>query len=360
MVEDSSDKTEQPTARHLDKAWNKGRFARSAEIQTVCVVMAGTAALLFTGTLMWSQMHQLFASNLGHLHDLPVTFVSMQGYAISSAIFLAKCAGPVMITCVLAALIAGSIQSRFRTNSEALEVQWERLDPIAGFKRLFSARALVTTALAISKLALIIGLTYNEVRTVLADPIFYTTVDMARIAGFLAESCLRIVVRVGFALAVIAAIDYGYQFWKAHQDLMMTKGEVKEEVKSSEGNPQIKSARARRRATHPRHRMLAEVPLADMIVTNPTHFAIALRYDPKKHQAPIIVAKGSRLNALQIRALAKQHQIPIIENKPLARLMFKYGRVGGEVPAQLYGAVAVVLAGAYRINAYRYSRESLF
>ncbi len=357
MAEDTGDKTEQPTGRHLDEAWNKGQFARSAEIQTVCVVMAGTAALLFAGAQTWGQMHQLLASNLGHLHDLPVTLVSMQGYAISSAIFLAQCAGPVMITCLLAALVAGSVQSRFRTTTEVLEIQWERLDPSGGFKRLFSTRALMTTALAIGKLALIIALTYNEVRIVLADPIFHTTVDLARIAGFLAESCLRIIFRVGFALAVIAGIDYGYQLWKTHQDLMMTKNEVKDEAKSSDGNPQIKARQRRRKSGHTKRRMLAEVATADVVVTNPTHLAIALRYDRKLHQAPMIVAKGSRLNALQIREIAKQHQIPIIENKPLARLMFKYGRVGGEVPAQLYGAVAEVLAWAYRVNAYRYYRE---
>ena len=357
MAEDTGDKTEQPTARHLEKAWNKGQFARSAEIQTVCVVMAGTVALLILGTQTWSQMHQLFASNLGHLHDLPVTFNSMQGYAISSAIFLGKCAGPVMLTCLLAALIAGSAQSRFRTTTEVLEIQWERLDPIGGFKRLFSTRALVTTALAIGKLVLIITWTYHEVRTVLADPIFYTTVDMARIAGFLADSCLRIVFRVGFALAVIAAIDYGYQLWQTHQDLMMTKNEVKDEAKSSDGNPQVKARQRRRQSGNTKRKMLAEVPTADVIVTNPTHLAIALRYDRKMHKAPVIIAKGSRLNALQIREIAKQHRIPIIENKPLARLMFKYGRVGGEVPAQLYGAVAEVLARPYRVNAYRYYRE---
>ena len=357
MSESAGDKTEQATARRLEEAWGKGQFARSAEIQTVFVMLAGTSALLLAGADIWNQMRHLLASNLAHLHDLPVTLVAMQGYAINATLFLGRCAGPVMASCLFGALLAGLLQSRLRTATEALEIQWERLNPIAGLQRLFSARALIATGLAAAKLALIIALTHNEIRSVLADPIFYTTVDLARIAGFLASSCLRIVLRVGFALTVIAAVDYGYQLWRTHRDMMMTKEEVKDEAKSSDGNPQMKAARKRRRSGTTKRKALAEVPTADVIVTNPTHLAIALRYDRKKMKAPTIVAKGSRLNALRIREIAKQHQIPIIENKPLARLMFKYGRVGGEVPAQLYGAVAEVLAWAYRVNAYRYYRE---
>jgi flagellar biosynthesis protein FlhB len=138
---------------------------------------------------------------------------------------------------------------------------------------------------------------------------------------------------------------------------MMTKQEVKDESKNAEGNPQVKARQRRKRQGRSKRKMLMEVPKADVVVVNPTHIAIALRYDRKTMKAPKVVAKGSRLNALQIREIAKQHQIPIIENKPLARMMFKYCRVDGEVPAQLYAAVAEVLAWVYRVNAYRYYRE---
>ena len=183
-----------------------------------------------------------------------------------------------------------------------------------------------------------------------------TSVSTARLAGFLADSGLRIIFRVGLGLLAIAALDYSYQWWRTHRDLMMTKEELKEEMKSAEGNPQVKAARRRRRAVS-KAKALAEVPQADVVVTNPTHFAIALRYDRKTMRAPKIVAKGIRLNALRIREIAQQHQVPIIENKPLARMLFKHGKVGGEIPAQLYAAVAEVLAWVYRINRYRYYAE---
>jgi flagellar biosynthetic protein FlhB len=138
---------------------------------------------------------------------------------------------------------------------------------------------------------------------------------------------------------------------------MMTKEEVKDEAKNTESNPQMKSRQRRRRQKMTQRRMMLDIPRADVVVTNPTHLAIALRYDRKTMRAPRILAKGSRLNALKIREIAKQHQIPVIENKPLARLMFKYGRVGGEIPAELYAAVAEILAWVYRVNRYRYYTE---
>src|SRR6185437_789779 len=187
------------------------------------------------------------------------------------------------------------------------------------------------TALSLVKLIFIIALTYSEVLKVLHDPIFTTSVNVSRMAAFLADVCLRIFFRVSLALIVIAAADYGYQWWRTHRDLMMTKEEVKEEAKNTEGNPRMKAARRRRRAVS-KAKALAEVPTADVIVTNPTHIAVALRYDRKTMRAPKIVAKGIRLNAQKIREIAQQYQIPIIENKPLARSLFKHGRVGGEIP----------------------------
>jgi flagellar biosynthetic protein FlhB len=139
--------------------------------------------------------------------------------------------------------------------------------------------------------------------------------------------------------------------------MMMSKEEVKEESKSSEGNPEVKAQQKRKRMQLAKRKMFLDVPKADVILVNPTHIAIALRYDRKTMKAPVIVAKGSRLNALRIREIAGQHQIPILENKPLARMLFKYGRVGGEIPAQFFAAVAEVLAWVYRVNRYRYYVE---
>ena len=357
MSEFAGEKTEQATPRKLEEAWKKGQFARSPEVQTIFVMGGGFLALVFTGQDTWRQMGLALGSMLGHLHDVPLTLNAMQGYAINSFMVLGSCVWPVLAGTVLAGLLAGGIQTRFRVGSEALSANWERLDPMSGFQRVFSGRSAVPTGLAMIKLAVIMALTYSVVKSILEDPIFSTVVDVARIAEFMAASSAKIIIRVAFALGILAAADYGYQFWKTNQDLMMTKEEVKEESKNSEGDPHVKAQQRRKRQTMSKRKMLMEVPKADVIVTNPTHFAVALRYDRKTMKAPQIVAKGTRLNALRIREIAKQHQVPIIENKPLARMMFKYGKVGGEIPAQLYAAVAEVLAWVYRVNAYRYYRE---
>lgn len=357
MNDHTGEKTEQPTPRKLEEAQKRGQIARSAEVQTAFVLLAVICALSFTGREMWRTMAGATAAVLGHLHDTPLSINAMQGYGLQGSLVFLQCVAPVVLAAMLGGLLAGGIQNRFQTSSEALGVHWERLNMAEGFKRVFSGRSAVPAAVAIVKLLLIFTLTYSAVKEVLGDPVFTTSVSLSRFAEFLAGACLKISLRVLLAVGVIAAADYGYQFWQTHRDLMMTREELKDEMKSSEGNPHVKSRR-RRLLGISKRRMLADVPTADVVVTNPTHIAVALRYDRRTMRAPRLVAKGIRKNAEQIRELARQHGVPVIENKPLARLMFKYGKVGREIPAQLYAAVAEVLAYVYRLNPYRYYAEA--
>jgi flagellar biosynthetic protein FlhB len=356
MSEQTGEKTEQPTQRRLEEAIKKGQTPRSAEVQTVFVLLGGVAALTFCGRETWQTLVNTEVQTFGHLYNTPVTADSLQAYGVSGALLVLKCAGPFVFITMLAGLVAGAIQNRFQTASEILAPDWNRVNPVTGFQRLFSNQTLVPTAIAAVKFAIVLALTYTEIRAVLLDPIFTTSVSVGRLAEFLGQTGLSILLRVSLALVVIAAADYGYQFWKTGRDLMMTKEELKEEAKSTEGNPQIKNARRRRKSAS-KAKQLAEVAKADVVVTNPTHIAIALRYDRKTMKAPKVVAKGIRLNAQKIREIAVQHQVPIMENKPLARTLFKHAKVGGEVPAQLYAAVAEVLAWVYRINRFRYYSE---
>jgi flagellar biosynthetic protein FlhB len=356
-MSEAGEKTEKPTAKRLEDAIKKGQIPRSAEVQTVFVLGGGVLALAFSGRETWHLMGETLSTTLGHLHESEVSLKSMQGYAAKAVLTIGHCVWPVVAGTMTGGLLAGAIQSRFRTASEALTVNWEKLNPVQGLQRLFSMRSSVATGLGLVKLSVVLSLCYGVIKRILDDPIFHTRVDVAGIAAFMAESSFRLVLQVGLALTVIAAADYTYKIWQSTKDLMMSKEEVKEETKNAEGNQQVKNQRRRRRLSMSKRKMLAQVPKADVVVTNPTRIAIALQYDRKTMKAPRIVAKGIRLNALQIREIAQQHQIPIVENKPLAQLMFKYGRVGGEIPAQLYAAVAEILAWVYRVNAYRYYRE---
>lgn len=356
--EDIGEKTEQPTQRRLEDAVKRGQIPRSAEVQTVFVMLAALLALMFTGAETWRVLSLTFTGTLGHLHDLPLSFNVMQRYLINSSFVMVQCAGPVVVAALLGGLLAGGMQSRFQTASEVFTMNWERLNPVAGLQRLISARGAITAGIALVKLAVILALTYSQVMAVLGDPIFTTSVSLGRMATFLAQTALGITGRVVLAMMAIAAVDYAYQFWRNTRDLMMTRDEVKEENKNSEGNPLVRS-RMRRRAQRISHgQMVQNIRKADVIVTNPVRLAVALQYDRKTMGAPRVVAKGSRLNAKRIRELARQFQVPIVENKPLARMLFKYGKVGAEIPVQLYTAVAEILAWVYRTNRYRYYAEA--
>ncbi len=357
MSESGSDKTEQATPKRLEEALKRGQFPRSVEVQTVFVLGGGLTALSFTGAEIWGRMVLTMSGVLGHLHQWPVTLDGMQAYFIGGMTTFGQCVWPVAVAGLAGGLLAGGMQSRFRTASEALEGQWERVNPIAGLQRMFSVRSLMPAVVNAIKLAVVIGLSYGEVMRVLDDPIFFTAVSPARIAEFMTGAAGRILWRVGGVLVLIALADYAWQVFRMQKDMMMTKEEVKEEGKASEGNPEVKAQQKRKRMQLAKRKMFQDVPKADVILVNPTHIAIALRYDRKTMKAPVIVAKGSRLNALRIREIAGQHQIPILENKPLARMLFKYGRVGGEIPAQFFAAVAEVLAWVYRVNRYRYYME---
>lgn len=356
MAEQTGEKTEQPTPRRLEEAIKRGQIARSNEVQTVFVLMGALAAMAFAGREIWQQFVSVIVLTFGHLHDTTITMDSLQGYGVSAVFVLLKCLGPIVLATALAGLVAGGIQNRFNTATEALTPDWNRINPVEGFQRLFSVRMLVPTLVGIVKFIFILAVTWSEIRNIMNDPVFTSAVSAYRLAQFLGQTALQIFLRVGLGLFVIAAADYAYQFWRTNQDLMMTKQELKDELKNSEVNQHVKSARRKRRMAS-KAKALAEVPRADVIVTNPTHIAVALRYDRKTMRAPKVVAKGIRLNAEKIREIARQHQVPILENKPLARMLFKHGRVGGEIPAELYAAVAEILAWVYRVNRYRYYAE---
>ena len=354
--EQTGEKSEQPTQRKLEEAIKKGQIPRSAEVQTAFVLLGGIAALSFSGRETWQMFMNVEVQTFSHLHDTPLSTDSLQSYGVTAVLTIIKCAGPFVICTLFAGLLAGTIQNRFQIASEALNLNWERLNPVEGFKRLFSNKTVMPTAVAAVKFAVVLILTYSEIRGILFDPIFTTSVSVGRLAEFLAQTGMTILLRVTMALVLIAAADYGYQFWKNSRDMMMTREELKEEAKSSDGNPAMKNARRRRKKAS-KAKQLAEVAQADVVITNPTHIAVALRYDRKTMRAPKVIAKGIRLNAQQIREIAVKHQVPIMENRPLARMLFKHAKVGAEVPANLYSAVAEVLAWVYRINRYRYFAE---
>jgi flagellar biosynthetic protein FlhB len=358
MSEDAGEKTEQPTAKKLEEALKHGQIPRSAEIQTVSVVFAGLWAIQRFGSEMWRTFTQVFERVLGHLHDIRIDFDALPDLAAKSSMTIIGCAAPVVLASGAAGLIAGATQNRFNLSSDMISPNWARLNPMSGLGRIFSPKAAFPAGISLMKLGFIGYFSWSQVKSVLDDPIFHTAVDTHRIATFLSDTSSALAGRMLTCLLVIAACDYAYQVRKIGKDLMMTKEQVKDEAKQQDSNPHVKGEMRKRRMKMKSFRaQLADVPKADVVLTNPTHIAVALFYDRETMGAPKILAKARGFNAARIREAAKEHQIPIVENKPLARMLFKYGRVDGEVPVQLYSAIAEILAYVYRINRYRYHTQ---
>lgn len=358
-MSDSDNKTEKPTGKKMGEAASKGQFARTAEIQTVFALTAGFLAVTQTSESTFRVLTTSFVETLGHLGSYTITADSIHQHFAMFLNWLAICVLPVMLVCVVAGILSGGLQSRFQVSLERLEMNLERLNPIPNLMSLFqpSPASLMKVVVGLLKLLVILGFTYLVIKQLLGHPIFYTATNFGDIVAFMVESVKSVTVRVIFGLTFIAAADYGFQLWKHNKDLMMTKEEVKDESKNAEGNPAVKSEMRKRRLALLRGNWAKEIPTADVVITNPTHLAVVLRYNRKTMRAPKLVAKGARLNALRIRELAQQFQIPIVENKPIARMLFKHCKVGQEVPPQVYAAVAEVLAYVYRVNRYRYYVE---
>ena len=352
------EKTEKPTSKRAGEAMGKGQFARSPEIQTVCVLGAGLMTLSSQAHTISQTLSGSMIQILGELGRLTVSTTSVEMYFAVFIGWLGACVFPLLVAVPIAGIIAGGLQSRFHLTTSVIGFNLDRLNPVANAQKFFAPLpSIVRLGISLMKFLVIFAFTYSVIRGLLNHPIFYSATDFSQVVQFMVTTVESICTRVLVGMIFVAGADYAYKFWKNQQDLMMSKEEVKEESRSTEGNPLVKGEIRKRRMAILRQKWTQEVPKADVVITNPTHLAIVLRYDRKTMKAPRIVAKGARLNALRLRELAGEYKIPIVENKPLAQFLFKHCKVGQEIPAAMYTAVAEVLAYVYRVNRFRYYVE---
>jgi flagellar biosynthetic protein FlhB len=353
---DQASKTEDPTSKRRNKAFQEGQFARAPEINTAFNLAVAFCVLLFAVPGTASRIAETSIFIFGHLGEVELSASSMP-YQFRNAIeYYGYLIFPFVGAAMLAGIAAGGLQTGFRLTPKVLEVKWSKLDPIKGFAKVMSKDVLIRLGIDLLKLAAIGLVLYWAVQRILDDPIFYSSVDVGHVGKFIWDTVLFVIVRIAVIAAIIAVISYTYQMRKTRKDLMMTKQEVKDERKQAEIDPQIKSARRALAMRIMQRQMLDAVPTADVVVTNPTHFAVALKYERGKDRAPVVLAKGRDIFARRIKTLASQHGVPFVENKPVARALFKYGQVGREIPAQLYQVVAEILSFVYRTHRYYFHR----
>jgi flagellar biosynthetic protein FlhB len=353
MAEDSDlEKTEPASSRRIEQAREKGQVARSRELSTFTVLIAAGAGLMMMGPQLMDSLAGVMRGGL--MLDRAAVFDPLMMLArlhqLSLSVLITFI--PFMLLMVVAAIFAPMVLSGWLFSFQALQPDFSRIDPLKGIGRLFSRNSLVELAKALGKSALIGGVAYwvimhhKEAMFSLAGE--SVNQSIAHLGSLLGVTFLSIV----SSMILIVAIDVPFQLWDHSSKLKMTKEEVRQENKESEGSPEVKAQIRKMQREMARRRMMAEVPKADVIVTNPTHYAVALRYQDKLMGAPVIVAKGSALIALRIRALGEEHHIPILEAPPLARALFRHGELGEEIPAALYTAVAEVLAYVYQLRSY--------
>ena len=347
---DQDQKTEQPTGKRLQEAQERGQFARTPEINVVFTLAAALGVVAMTAPSAAQTVGEFAAGIFANIHRVQIENGQVPRPFGTAFLVVGKVMLPVLAATVCATILSGGLQSGFRISPKALKIGFEKLNPVAGFGRIFSQRTVVHAGVDFLKMLVVGGALYLAARMLLLDPLFNAPVEAAYLGGFIQHSVVTLFARLLLALGCIAALSYAYERYKNHEGLKMTREEVKEEHKQAEGNTQVKGQMRRMARRLLQKQMLAAVPMADVIVTNPTHFAVALKYERGVDAAPMVLAKGENRFARRIKALAAEHGVPTVENKPVARLLFAVGKVGESIPPELYQAVASILAFVYQTH----------
>ena len=354
---DTGEKSEEPTGKKLSEAVSKGNIAKSADINTAALLAIALLLLSLLGGVIWESLQGYLIHIYRDLGSLTVTTGSLQTYLAEFLDLLAENVLPFMLGVMFFGVLAAGSQVKFQFSPQAIEWNLNKFNPINGVKRIFSWKSWGEFLINMLKLIVVIGLLLNVVWGVIGHPVFHHPSYLGQVLAFISDSAILLLKQVLLAMIVIGALDYGYQWWRTRDGLKMSLKDVKDEQKSQEGDPHSRGEQRKRRMGIMQDMNWNEVPEADVVITNPTHLAVALKYDRAKMKAPKVLAKGARYNALLIRELAEKNGVPLVENKPLAQMLYKFGRPGKEIPFQFFSAVAEILAYVYRTNRFRYFKQ---
>ncbi|MDH4320824.1 MAG: flagellar biosynthesis protein FlhB [Desulfobulbaceae bacterium] len=348
--ESGQDKTEDPTGRRIEEARRKGDVAKSMEVPSAAVLLAGLLAIYGFGDYILARFYNLLRYYLGNLHTIRIIQDNMTAISRDAMLYSISIVGPVAAAIFLAALVANYAQVGILFATEKLAPNFDKLNPITGISNLFSKQTLANLFKSLAKLAIVSIIAYKEIVKVLPDIPPLMDQEPISIFLFMCRISYWIFLKSALFIALLAAIDYVFQKRQYNEKLKMTKQEVKEEAKSTEGDPQVKGRIRSIQMEMARKRMMAEVPTADVVITNPTHLAIALKYDALAMSAPKVVAKGAGVIAQKIKEIAKEHGVTIVEDKPLAQALYKTAEIDETIPENLFQAVAETLAYVYSVK----------
>jgi flagellar biosynthetic protein FlhB len=348
--EDDGEKTEEPSQYKIDESRKQGDVASSKELSSVLLLTGSLMTIVLSSMFVYEQ----FSEYLDYIYriDFKNTYTQEKFAEViqHTAWVMIKCVAPSFGASIAIGFMAQFIQVGFLYSPEILNVKFERLNPISGFQRLLSKKALVEAVKGCFKFAVVISITYSVMNNNVASFLGFLHADAATSLSFGKYLMVKLGFSILMGLGVIALADFAWEKWSYHQKMMMTKQEAKQESKEKDGNPEVKNKIRSIQRQMAQKRMMDDVKKADVIVTNPTHISVALKYDGETMVAPSVMAKGADHLALRIREIAKENDIPIVENIMLARTLYKTVKVGHGVPRTLYKAVAEILAFVYKLR----------
>ncbi len=356
FADEAGDKTEEPTAKKLDDARKEGQVAKSREIANCLGLLAVFLILRFWAGRMGNQFLGVFHDTYSRIHEIlifwngemPVTDLwLLLRRAVLSVILILL---PMLIIGFIIAFVSDLIQVQWKPTGKTLQPKLSKINPISGFKKIFSMNSLVELIKSLAKIGLVAVISYNFLKDCYGIIFHFYEMPLMQGIALIGKTVTDLGIRISAIYIVIAGADFGYQKWKFHRDMKMTKQEVKDEYKQSEGDPQIKGKIRQKMMEVSRRRMMQALPQADVVITNPTHYAVAVKYDPQEREAPYVLAKGEGYLAQRIKEVAKEHGIELVENKPVARMLYHNVEVGESIPPELYQAVAEILAFVYHLQ----------
>jgi flagellar biosynthesis protein FlhB len=346
-------RTEPATPKKRQKARDKGQVAKSREINTAAVLLTGVGGLTLFGTYMFQQTTLMMQHWFGQVGQNHLDFLRVQEiFYLTGRNFIFTLA-PLMLSISVAAILANYLQVGWLFSWEKISFKLPNINPLSGLTRLFSPQSLLELGKSAIKIALISAIVYITIKSDIISIPFLMDQEVSQILTFMFKTAAKVFWRTGIALIVIAVLDFLYQKHQYEKNLKMAKFEVKDEQRQAEGDPQVKSKIRNLMFQKVYSRMMTNVPKADVVITNPTHYAVALKYDSDSMEAPQVVAKGKGYVALKIRELAEAAGVPRVENKILAQALFSSVEVGDSIPSTLYRAVAEILAHIYRMRGRR-------
>ncbi|MBU3142295.1 fused FliR family export protein/FlhB family type III secretion system protein [Clostridium sp. CF012] len=347
---DSGEKTEEATPKKKSESKKKGQVAKSKELSSTITLLTSTFLLIILGAYMLENLKDVIILFLNNYLTLTVTEETFSTVLFVSIIKFGLLILPIVVPIMIMGVVASLMQSGFILTNEPLKPDLKKLSMISGFKKIFSTRSLVDLLKNLAIITTIGVVAYNFIKSNYLDMMNYGSLKIDAVLGVFGKLVISIFFKIAIIMLIISVIDFAYQKYKHNKELKMSIQEIKEEYKQQEGDPQIKSKIRQKQREMAASRMMQQVPDATVVITNPTHLAIAIKYEQGGEGAPIVVAKGADNVAIKIKEVAKENDIPIIENKPLARLIYKDLDLGSEIPADMYEAVAEILALVYKLK----------